>query len=334
MSTNKRVYYAVYSVAVAECGTTSYTNVHGLQSVGVNTRYNLDYFFEVGQSSLYAALESIPEVELTLQKSLDGYPLIYHLCTKGATSPTLLGRANQRSSFGLSIFQDTQDSASGTPLAQMVASGTYPSAISYTFPVNGGATEDVTVVGNSKTWLDSYTITAFDNTDAPIASGSIQRRQHVLMGSGSVYSQMPTDIPGITSQGWNILQSDGTYPAHIQQIRTSTNLGRDPLFELGHKGAYFRYAQFPVQVQTDIDVLTSSGDTSEAQEEADNLTDQAIVVRLLDGTVVDLGSKNKMQGVTFGGGNAGQQGGNATSTFSYINFNDFTVTHPQDPSGL
>ena len=41
-----------------------------------------------------------------------------------------------------------------------------------------------------------------------------------------------------------------------------------------------------------------------------------------------LGNKNKLSSVTYGGGDAG--GGNATVTYSYSTFNDFTVVHWAD----
>jgi hypothetical protein len=41
-----------------------------------------------------------------------------------------------------------------------------------------------------------------------------------------------------------------------------------------------------------------------------------------------LGKKNKLSSVTYGGGDAG--GGNSTVTYSYSNFNDFTVMHSGD----
>jgi hypothetical protein len=44
---------------------------------------------------------------------------------------------------------------------------------------------------------------------------------------------------------------------------------------------------------------------------------------------IDLGTKNKLQSVSYGGGDTG--GGNVTNTFNYSNFNDFSVTHSGDP---
>ena len=57
-----------------------------------------------------------------------------------------------------------------------------------------------------------------------------------------------------------------------------------------------------------------------------NLTDQAIYVLLSDTTSFDLGSKNKLASVSYGGGSTG--GENATCTYSYSTFNALTVNGP------
>jgi len=64
----------------------------------------------------------------------------------------------------------------------------------------------------------------------------------------------------------------------------------------------------------------------------ENTADQTIKIFLRDGTVFDLGTKNRLQSVANTGGDAG--GGNATMTYNYRNFNKLTVTHPQDPMGF
>src|SRR5579885_1380306 len=105
---NRRVYYAVSAVAVSKCGEMSFTNAHGVQSVAINTRFNLLNIFELGQIDQYQIQEDVPDIELTAEKVLDGYPLLYHLATKGAISGTLAGRSNIRSTWGFSVFTDTQ----------------------------------------------------------------------------------------------------------------------------------------------------------------------------------------------------------------------------------
>lgn len=335
---NKRIFYAVQQAGISKCGLNTYTSVHGLQSIGVNTKFNLEQVFEMGQLSIYENIENIPDIEVTMEKVLDGYPLLYHLGTNGATSASLSGRSNVKATIGLSIYSDVQDSASGTPLAQCTMSGVYVSALNYNFETNGNCTESVTFVGNNKVWNNTFTAAAFNNNDSPFHATGVQRRENLKFGESSTSGvcRLPADIPGISASGYNpwstTLQEFG---AHITSIKVSTNLGREQLFELGRRGPYHRYVTFPIEVRTDIEVISTQGDNVTALEEAtSNLTDRTIIIRTDDTTVVDLGSRNKLSSVTYGGANAGQNGGNATVTYSYSNFNDCTVTQDEDPSNL
>ncbi len=187
MSTNNRIFWAVQAAGLAPLGSQSFTPIHGLQSIGITTSFNLEQVFEIGQIAIYENIENIPDIEVTLEKVLDGYPLIYHLATRGYDANTLSGRQNKRSILALSIFGDTQDSASGVPKSEVQMSGLFPSSLTYTFPTEGNCTEAVTLVGNNKVWDTSepfaFTGTIFDNTDEPLAltsgDGGVQRRENV-----------------------------------------------------------------------------------------------------------------------------------------------------------
>ncbi len=337
-----RIFFAVYRADLAECGTNTFTPIHGLQSASLNTRFSLDPINEIGQLELYENSENIPEVEATLEKVLDGYPLIYHLATKRATSPTLSGRSAARATLHMAFYTDTQDSASGTPLDQVVCSGMYVSALNYNFQVQGPFTESVTLVGNNKIWSESPSVTAFNNNDTPLALasglGGVNKRQHLIMGehSGINLSRFPTDIPGISASGynpWNTVEQK--FAVHMQSVRVSTNLGREQLFELGRRGPYFRFVNFPVPVRTDIEVLSTQGDAVTCLEDSEaNLSSQTIFLAAREGTKLTLGPSNKLVSVTTGGANAGQGGGNLSSTYSYENQSKLDVQHPQDPAGL
>ena len=93
-----------------------------------------------------------------MTKVLDGYPLLYHLATKDnttpLTSPTLAGRSNSKCNVAVGVWQDTQDNASGDPGQQMETSGMFCSALTYNFPLEDSFTEDVTLVGNNKVWVN------------------------------------------------------------------------------------------------------------------------------------------------------------------------------------
>lgn len=350
---NKRVIYAGRQIGFAKDGTSTIIEAHGVQSMGITTNFNLEQVFEMGQLAIYQNIEQIPDIEVTMEKVLDGYPLLYHLSTNGATSPTISGRSNVKTIVAMSVFSDTGDSASGTPIAEVSMSGLVISALTYTIPVDGNCTESVTLVGNNKVWRDDETLGngiftgRFNNQDQPLASGGVQRRQHVIMapisgGPSGVdvngvhagwVSTWPREIPGIASNGTNILASDGTWTAPIQSVTVTCDLGRDQIFELGRKTPYHRFVTFPVEVRTEIEVLSTKWDNVGADENSSNAY-QTIKIRLEDGTYIQTGTKNKLTTVAMTGGDAGGGGGNVTHRYSYVTYNDLIVSHPEDPSAL
>lgn len=357
---NRRIFYACQAVGIAADGTTSYQEVRGLQSVGINTTFNLQQVFEIGMISIYENIEGVADVEVTLEKVLDGQPLLYHLGTQGATSGSLVGRSNKKATLALSITDDTNEAASGTPSATCVVSGCFVSQVSYKIGTDGNATESVTMVANNKVWNTGATgkwtpnFEPVDNTgtgwdadpynesvnfSAQRSASGIAQRQHLNMDK----SRFPTMIPGITptgaSEGKNELNSTlNCYNVSFQSASASANLGREQILELGRKAPYFRYTKFPVEVTADFEVLAKTGDNIEATESGssfnsyngNNLKDQTIKLVFTEGTVIDLGSKCKMQSANYQGG--GTDGNNATVTYSFRTFNDFTIKHPVDPT--
>ena len=240
---NYRIFYAVQQVGIRPDGAATWqTNhvAHGVQSVGITTNFNLSQAFELGQISIYENIEEIPDVEVSMTKVLDGNLPLYLMATTGTdVTASLVGRSNRKCIFGLSIFRDTADSATGAPEQQLECSGMYVSSISYNFPLEDNFSEDVTLVGNHKSWgnattwgnssIQSYTGGGnFDggfegNNDAPPGSGGVNRRQDLLMATGWNNEKVkgaephttglngfhnyvdvccfPTDVPGITGAG-------------------------------------------------------------------------------------------------------------------------------------
>jgi|694.fasta_scaffold07882_8 hypothetical protein len=344
MASNNRIYYAIQQVKIGNASTR--TVVHGLQSVGITTNFNLEQVFEVGQLSIYQNVEGVPDIEVTVNKVLDGYPLVYTLATETGTvtsvNPTLAGRQNARADIELAIFPDTQLAASGnTPRNVATCSGMYVSSVGYTFPVDGNFTEDVTLVGNNKLWGTTAS-GGFDNNDKPAAAAGVGRRQFIDMTS----SRFPSQIPGISAQGVNSAVTNSGFAAHFQNISVSCDFGREAINELGNLAPYYRYVTFPVEVTSEFEVLAISGDminatedgyyaglsgTTVANENTDkcagrhNLLDQTIFLQTCEGTKIHLGTKNKLTSVNYAGGDTG--GGNVTITYSYTTFNDFVVAH-------
>jgi len=345
-----RVYYAIEQFSLMQDGTTSAATavaVHGLQSVGITTTFNLEQVFELGQLAIYENIEGIPDVEVTCEKVLDGYPPVYLLATNGAGGTSLTNRQNETITGVLSLWADTVDSAGqGGAAAQTECymSGLYVSSVAYSFPVDGNQTESVTLVGNNKKWQGQTKAGEFGgNNDSPDGTLlRVGRREHVefegthgttdngggvlaaAVSSSTDACVLPTEIDGISAIGVNE-KSEGAYSAHIQSINVSTDLGRENLFELGTKAAYYRYITFPVEVTTEITTLATSGDRIDALEEQTNLSHQRIRIQSNEGLHIDCGDKNKLASVSMTGGDAG--GDNMEITYTYTNFNDFSVNH-------
>lgn len=360
---NRREYYAIRQAGFAKDGTSTFIEAHGLQSIGVTTNFNLEQVFELGQLAIYQTIEQIPDIEVTMEKVLDGYPLLYHLATNGAVSPTITGRSNVKTIIGMSIFSDTSDSASGVPISEVSMSGMYVSALTYTIPVDGNCTEAATFVGNNKVWRDDEAVPGgavftgrFNGQDQPLNTAGAQRREHVVMiplsGSPSGVdvngqtnawvSVWPTDIPGINADGTNPQQTDGTYLVPLQTATVTCDLGRDQIFELGRKSPYHRFVTFPVEVRTEIEVISRKWDNISATEAGGNngapvgmnTRYQTIKIRLEDGTWIQMGNRNRLTTVAITGGDAGGGGGNTVHRYSYSTFNDLVVSQPNDPSAL
>lgn len=334
MSSN-RIYWSCTAVGLAPLGSNSFTALKGVQSVGISTKINLEQAFELGQLAIYENIENIPDIEVTLEKVMDGNAPMYCVATTGAPDATLIGRSNQRTSLALNIYGDLQSSASGVPVGQCVCSGLYVSSISFNMPVQGNMTEQLSLVGNNKIWLNSgFTFSpTFANTDTPLAVEGIDRRQNFLMASG-LY---PNDITGISGNTNPLLPGGQFYAAKFQSIKVSANLGRQTLLELGHKPAYFRYIDFPVEVKTDFETLQTGPEGFQATENGvlsnfNNTTDQPIKFQLQEGLKLDLGANNRITDTRISGGNAGAKGSNETVTWSYQGWDVLTVRHSQDPT--
>ena len=354
MSENKRIFYACQGVAITNMGNASPVStdmVEGLQSVGMTTNFNLEQAFSMGQLEIFENIEGTPDVEVTLEKVLDGGRLIYHMATTGVGtgSTKLAGRSKQRADLRLGIFDEGSNNIAssagngGKSEVEVYCSGMYVSSISYSIPTDGNATESVTLVGNEKQWLTGAAVgignddvTNFDGQLTPNASGmgGVQRREDLML-SGCV---LPVGIRGVRGSGVGNGISDADYTTplvHLQSISVSTDFSREEVLELGRKTPYYRPANFPIEVSCEIEAITTSGDFIGAYELGDpvlfadpvtsgnNTGEEAIFIAMRCGYAFDLGKKNRLSSVSYGGGDAG--GGNASTTYSYTNFNDLDV---------
>lgn len=350
-SPNNRIFYACQAVAIANmgAGVSAYGTgnmLHGLQSIGITTNFNLEQAFELGQIEIYENIEGLPDVEVTLEKVLDGYPLIYHMASTGVNvgeASGLVARSKQRCDLRLGIFPEEfndVDAGGNAASVEVYCSGMYISSVSYTIPVDGNCTESVTLVGNNKQWLttgqalDNDAVQNFNSQDKPKAlfngSGGIQRREDVMLAS----SILPFEIQGVNGTGVGNALSAGTPTVHVQNVTISTDFGREDVLELGRKAPYVRTANFPIEVTCEIEAITTSGDFIGAIEEGNpdyvgginagnNTAESQIFLQLRGGYSFDLGTRNRLTSVSYGGGDAG--GGNVSCTYSYSTFNSLEV---------
>lgn len=335
MALNQRIFYACQAVAIAPRGTTTIASthiVHGVQSVGMTSTFTLDQVFELGQLEIYENVEEVADIEVTIEKVLDGYKTIYNLATQGACATDIVSAAAAKSDVYVAIFDDALSNATGTPRTVCMNSGMAVSSVSYNYSVDGNATESVTLVGNDRFWnsttagVIATSPTANWGTANPTGSGvfdgadaapsGVVRRADVDLANSTI----PIEVKGQRDAGNVVGLGDGL---HVQSISVSADFGQELIQELGRFGPYTRYATFPVEVTSDFEVIATSGDLISVSGNAPNLTGRQIIIKDTAGTVLNLGSNNKLTSVSYSGGDTG--GGNATVTYSYSNFNSLIV---------
>ena len=342
-----RIYWAIQALGVSADGSDSDTYgtekaaiassnfVSGVQSVGITTSFNLEQVFELGQLSLYEDVEEVPDVEVTIERVIDNHKLLYSRCAGDTTvdGVSISGMQNNKVDLWFSLTTDGEDDAGdANPNHVVWMSGMYMSSASFTFPTDGNLTESVTMVGNHKVWFDSP---GAKITGAPTGTsggtGTVQRRQNVRIYTPSGSTSISNDIQGDTASA---------ITAKITSVSVSVDFGREEINVLGQKLPYYRYVSYPVEVTTEIEVLARGADNVNAKPETSNVAERAVkffidtnddAAATTAGTAhadtiatIDVGSKNKLTSVTWGGGDTG--GANATITYSYRNFNDLTVT--------
>ena len=341
--------------------------VSGVQAVGMNANFSLEPVFQFTQSEIYELNEGLPQIEMTVNRVLDGSCPTYLMASTTAPNPTLFGRTPSFSVLGLAIFPCTLDSASGAPNAIVGISGAQVSSIGYTFGVDGPSTEDVTFVANNMIWsnpsghpgyvglslasgfvADAATLSfsGCNATNDKVPNPSVAFREDILFTHVTGYgldinnmvadpdcTVLPPDIYGITASGTN----QSLVP--IQSISVSVDLNREEIYVLGQRGPRNRTITLPVQVNTNVDVTSDTDHFVSAIEggiidvggncaAAQNLINRTIRVATCEGLRLYTGVRNKLLSVSRTGGDTG--GGNVTTTYSFQTYNTFVVMHEND----
>lgn len=305
---NQRTFYACQAVALtpltpsAGGGTETFTAgqqqfVHGVQSIGFNSTFNVENIFELGQLELYDTNLTSAEVEVTIEKVLDGRKTSWGIISGGATA--LAEAAKQRANLDFVIYADTGNAGAGGEQLSIKCTGMYVNNVSYSFPVEGNATESVTLIGNHKEWSD----------------GSLTPPNSVTQGTDTASVLKRKDIT-VTAPGG----------AKRQNLSISLNLNREPVYQLGQFAPYARFATYPVEVTAEIEeILTDTAGQDTFTDATDEVPVKDQTISVTAGSLtVNLGDKCFLSSSSQSGGDA--SGGNATLTNSYTTYNTFTVT--------
>ena len=332
---NKRIFYACQAVAITtQDGSVGAGNVmKGVQSVGINTNISLDQVFELGQAAIYENIEEVAEVEVTIEKVLDGHKLLYNAAAPSGGTDIVAASAEECDVY-LAIYADSANAIASTNKVNVVACPKMVvGSVSYSWTVDGTATESVTLVGNDKVWNTQASDLMSDNADTKYADGlatgidGSHSPLHAAAGSGVVRrSNVYSHGDGGADWPAAVLTNGTAGSRRVQSISMSADFGRENILELGSFGPYCKYASFPFEVSAEFEVVSSGGDLVNVSGTGKNLgAGETITVTDQAGTVVS-GDNFKLTGVSYSGGDTG--GGNASVTFSYSTFNSFTATNP------
>lgn len=347
---NTRHFYANSALYVKKAGATgSYSFVRGIQSASDSFDLPADYLLQWGMVGLYEAVDGTSTVTFDCEKLIDGSTPLYLAATEGSTAAGLTARSEARTMLCVGVYPSEFDYVSGTPTRVFEYSGLQPTNISYEFSTDGAFKETMSFVGSYAEWkagapkygtLPSNPTAS--GTDVPPAltacSGGVQFKENFRF-TGTYPTLLPTFIPGITSSG-TMTMSNGCPTIPVQSVSVSVDLSREDVPRLGCKSPYARLAQFPVDVTTEITILSQSGHGLDMTEtgstlvgcEYTNAPSSTLRFSTDSGLIIDLGTKNKLTSVTQTFGDTG--GSNATYSLSFTNKSVMSVFHPNDPSNI
>jgi hypothetical protein len=347
-STNtQRIIYATQAVGIGSGGLAitdgasipaegkTFSWLHGVQTVGLNTTFNSEQLFELGQLQVYQYVDELPNIEVSIERVIDSWKLAYLQAVGQAGTGNVLEAGKSKTDAVFLIYDDTFTAASGaSPLSVVHCKNMFVSNVSYTLGVDGNFSESLTLSGFDRKWYSSSSTinTPFQSIessspDLPYGgSGGKQvlRRNHYIPAS----SRIPSSVSGRLRGG----------TGNLQTITISADFGREDNLELGRFDPYTRFLTVPLESTCEFAVHSLSGNWVDASGSAPRSADssqfkeQIIIHIASDGSGggasgwarFDLGSGCRLTSVNYGGGDA--TGGNATDTYSYSSFNYFRVS--------
>jgi len=320
---NLRTFYACQAVGIGARepdATGNYPTItrpvkymHGIQSVGINSTFDVENVFELGQLEIYDSVLNIPQVEITIEKALDGYVTPYSYISSGQALATA---SKFRADAHFVVYADTGNAANGGGLFNILCTGMYVNNVTYTFPVEGNCTESITLVGNIKklgTASMAGVPASVSNGSDPADDGPPDTANYAT-GSGRMVRRQDVTV---TAPG----------SAKAQSVTLTLNLGREDVFEFGQRIPYAKIATYPIEVTAEIQSLLTENNDDDAEFDDSTVflpvRDQSITVTAGNVTV-NLGSGCYLSAINQTGGDA--TGGNATISRSFTTYNFFSVT--------
>lgn len=159
----------------------------GLQSAGMTTNFNLEQVFQLGQVELYEYSEREPTIEVTLSKAVDGTKPLFFMVTDPSQANDIVARtASYKCDLSMQIYPDVQYRATGRPLSIVTVSGAVMTNVSYTYPVDGFVTEDITISSNDKIWGSFEAVSGITEGNTAVEGG----------GAGEPLAIWPDDQDG------------------------------------------------------------------------------------------------------------------------------------------
>jgi hypothetical protein len=312
---NKRIFYASHAVKVGNA------TVNGAQSVAVNTNFNLENIFQLGRLSAYELISVDPDVEITITKALDGYNTVYNLATTGGGA--IVENANDTTTVIVAVGEDTNEALNDQALVSSITmTGCFISSINYTIPVEGNMIEEVVLVGSHKELNGAV---ANPNADP---NPHVLRRQNLHLAN----CVFPTELGDVINK-----------TARLSNISISASLNREKMFALGQVSPFHRFVNFPIEITVAFDLIAVTNNDGVVFAPVENeceplveLDPQDILINLCNSASQDIYTfdfranqtegegKAYLQSTSYSGGDTG--GGNVTTTYTYIVYNDLSIT--------
>jgi len=335
---NNRINYPIVQLAT-RWGESGIEKLEGVQDFSYNLTLNYsEPIFEsyCGNTPLlYDQPEGRHQVDGTITKILDGRPPLFTLFSLNQNNgPELHNRIDSEGFLQIGYWEEEDDGAVGLPKRFTDMSGIYINSVSYNFNINEPFTEEIgfaashiastSGAGDYIPW-DYSPISGIESLSPPYIRYNSLR----FSGPSGIRTELPQGVFGVDKNGGK------TDLCRIQSISVSASINReqiDGVFLENPRSS--RIVTFPIEVNTEISIISVSGSDFNILDDAllcaskEQTTNEKIRIVSCDGTIIDLGDKNRLTSLSQSDG--GVDGGNVILTYNYLTYNNFTVIHSED----